>query len=162
MVFGVKSKFFSKGFHAKKRVNLHLSISIIILGLLFSCKDDEGSSIPSAEDRKNAAIENLIDELTDPVNGWKLEYRPNTDNGAYLILLDFNDDGTVTINSDVTDDDGDTVWKLEGDSYATVPPPSGEGDGVGPFPIRESYSREPITILTIFIFFFVVLTIIFI
>ena len=87
-------------------------ILIILIGVLFSCSEEE-NNLPSAEDRKNTAINNLKDDLVRPVNGWRLNYRPNIDNGAYLILLDFNDDGTVTINSDVAGDGGTDFFEQQ-------------------------------------------------
>ena len=80
-------------------------ILIFLAGMFFSCDNEESTSLPSAEDRKSAAIKDLKGKLVGAVNGWKLEYRPNIDNGVYLMLLDFHEDGTVTIHSDVVDDD---------------------------------------------------------
>lgn len=94
-------------------MRIYSYILILFMGMLFSCNSDEESGLPSAEDRKDEAINDLVDELVDAVNGWKLEYRPNADNGAYLILLNFDDNGTVTIHSDVAGDDGDNFFEQQ-------------------------------------------------
>jgi hypothetical protein len=83
------------------------------MGVCFSCDSDEGSGLPSAEDRKEGAIDDLVDELVDAPNGWRIAYRPNADNGAYLMLLNFDDNGTVTIHSDVVGGDGEDYFEQQ-------------------------------------------------
>lgn len=74
--------------------------------LLMSCNDDNGSSVVPVEERTSAAIEELRDELTAPAGGWRLQYQPTPDAGIFLILLTFKEDGQVTIQSDVVDENG--------------------------------------------------------
>lgn len=73
---------------------------------IISCQDDN-DDLPSVEERVSEAIDDLQDELTDPLNGWRLDYQPRPDAGFFYILLDFDEDGTVTISSDVADNDGE-------------------------------------------------------
>ncbi len=81
---------------------------VVTMGLcvvLYSCGDDD-NDLPSFDERQTEAIEELIDELTEPVNGWRLDYQPTPDAGLFFILLDFDDNGQVTVRSDLADNDG--------------------------------------------------------
>ena len=78
-------------------------ISFLICSMLaYSCKETEETSLAPADERIAEAKNDLISELTAPANGWLLEYQPVNEAGTYLILLNFNTDGTVTIQSDVS------------------------------------------------------------
>ncbi len=80
---------------------------LIVIPLLFSgCQEDDGSNIPPPEERREKAVEDLIEKLTAPQNGWITSYKPNPASGAFLILLDFNEDGEVTIKSDIAAEQG--------------------------------------------------------
>jgi len=81
---------------------------ICLAGLLWACTDEE-DNLPSVEERSEEAIEELREELTEPTNGWKLEYSPTGGSGVFFMLLNFDDDGTVNIKSDVVDNDGEFV-----------------------------------------------------
>ena len=81
-----------------------LLISILVITVL-SCSDDR-LELPSVEDRVAESTEDLRDELTDPQFGWRIDYKPTADAGTFLILLNFDEDGTVRIRSDVPDDGG--------------------------------------------------------
>ncbi|MEM7108111.1 MAG: DUF4302 domain-containing protein [Bacteroidota bacterium] len=76
------------------------------LFLLSAC-EDEDNDLPSVEDRIESAINELRDELTQPANGWRLDYQPSPNTGLFYILLDFDDNGQVTIKSDVPDNAGE-------------------------------------------------------
>jgi len=58
------------------------------------------------EERVAAATQELRDLLTEPQFGWRLDYKPTTNAGTFLILLNFDEDGTVRIQSDVPDEGG--------------------------------------------------------
>lgn len=88
----------------KKWLNIFLFALIPLIGLL-SC-NDESLNIPSVEERKATATQELIDELTGESNGWRLDYKPTPSAGTFLILLDFNEEGEVRIQSDVTAESG--------------------------------------------------------
>lgn len=81
---------------------------ISLLGVfLLGCTTDDSPKLPSVEERVSEAIGDLRDALNDPINGWKISYRPTNATGAFLILMDFNDDGTVRIQSDVSANGGE-------------------------------------------------------
>lgn len=85
------------------------ALYIFFVLILFSCSEDEGGNLPSADERKKEAIDELTDELTSVLNGWRLQYRPTPESGSYFMLLDFNTDGTVNIKSDISDNNGEFV-----------------------------------------------------
>ena len=75
--------------------------------ILTSCKDDEIAVFDkTADERVAEAIANLKDELVAPVNGWRIKYRPESESGSFYVLMDFNEDNTVRIKSDLGSDDG--------------------------------------------------------
>lgn len=83
------------------------SLSIVFLFLaMFGCGDDL-TNISSVDERTEAAIEELIDELTDPNNGWKLKYQPTPESGVYLLFMTFDDGGRVVVKSDLADNHGE-------------------------------------------------------
>ena len=84
-----------------------LSISVLALMILAGCNKEEEPKLPSVEDRVNDAIESLVDALTTPANGWKLAYRPTFQTGSFFVLMDFNENGTVRIQSDVSANEGE-------------------------------------------------------
>ncbi|MEM6736319.1 MAG: DUF4302 domain-containing protein [Bacteroidota bacterium] len=73
--------------------------------MLLACEDSR-LDIPSVEERTSQASKELMDELTDPPFGWRLQYKPTNNAGIFLILLNFNSNGTVRIQSDVSDEGG--------------------------------------------------------
>lgn len=77
----------------------------IVLGLFIGCGDEE-KPLPSVEERVSEAVGNLTDLLTAPANGWKTYYKPTSQAGSFLMILDFNTDGTVKISTDVPFEDG--------------------------------------------------------
>jgi hypothetical protein len=85
-----------------------LYICGLIIIVLTSCKDDEVAIFDkTADERVAEAISNLKQELIAPANGWRIKYRPEAESGSYYILMDFNDDNTVTIKSDLGYNDGE-------------------------------------------------------
>lgn len=82
---------------------------ILLSGLLIfltSCNEDE-PKLPPVDERVDNAISSLIDELTSPVNGWKLQYQPTPNSGFYLMFFDFNEDGLVHVQTDLADNNGE-------------------------------------------------------
>ncbi|MEM6642930.1 MAG: DUF4302 domain-containing protein [Bacteroidota bacterium] len=79
--------------------------SLLSFIVLLSCAEGR-LELPSVEDRVAASTKELLDALVDPSFGWRLEYKPTSNAGIFLILLDFDDDGTVRIQSDVSDEGG--------------------------------------------------------
>jgi hypothetical protein len=78
---------------------------VLIALLIWGCSSDDGPNLPSYEERVSTAITNLRTDLTTPTQGWRLEYRPTPDAGAFLILMEFTDK-EVRIRSDVGANDG--------------------------------------------------------
>ena len=83
------------------------TIYVLLIALFWGCSQDEAAKLPSVEKRTQEAIDNLKDALTEPTSGWKLSYQPTNETGAFLILMDFNENGTVRIQSDVTANNGE-------------------------------------------------------
>lgn len=81
-------------------------IAISLIGLFIGCTNDNGN-LPSVEERVAEAIRDLRTDLVAPTNGWRLDYRPVFDAGTFLILMDFSEDGTVRIQSDVQANNGE-------------------------------------------------------
>ncbi|MEM9298392.1 MAG: DUF4302 domain-containing protein [Bacteroidota bacterium] len=79
------------------------SVFALVLG---ACESDD-DNLPSVEERVANAVDDLRDDLTEPANGWRLDYQPAPGTGLFYILLDFDDDGQVTIKSDVPDSNGE-------------------------------------------------------
>lgn len=84
-----------------------LLLTFSIFTLVVSCGFDEEPKLPSVEERAAEAIDDLQDELVRPSNGWRLDYQPTTGTGTFLIILDFNTDGTVRVLSDLEANDGE-------------------------------------------------------
>jgi hypothetical protein len=79
----------------------------IILVIVTSCKDDEVAIFEkTADERAAEAIANLKQDLVAPANGWKVKYRPEQESGSFYVLMDFNEDNTVHIKSDLGSNDG--------------------------------------------------------
>ncbi|CAK9050123.1 DUF4302 domain-containing protein, partial [Durusdinium trenchii] len=71
------------------------------------CGDDDEPDLAPIEERVEAAISELRNELTAPSNGWRLNYKPTNQSGTFLILMDFEENGEVRVQSDVPDNDGE-------------------------------------------------------
>jgi hypothetical protein len=88
----------------KKGLHIILMLTIILI----SCKDDEVAIFEQTADERIAeAIANLRQDLVAPANGWRVKYRPESGSGSFYVLMDFNDDNTVNIKSDLGFNDGE-------------------------------------------------------
>ena len=83
----------------------HLATYTWLVLLLWGCNSDDGPNLPSYEERVNNALSTLRADLTSPTQGWRLEYRPTPEAGAFLVLLEFTDK-EVRIRSDVGANNG--------------------------------------------------------
>ena len=83
-----------------------LPILILFSLMLVSCEDDR-EDLPSFDERVSVAIADLTAELAAPNNGWRLDYQPTPDAGRFFILLDFDENGQVNIQSDLAVNDGE-------------------------------------------------------
>lgn len=88
-------------------MNKSIFIWLCFMTVIVSCRFDDEPKLPSVDKRVADAIEDLTDELVAPSNGWRLNYRPTSETGTFFILMDFNEDGTVRIQSDVSANDGE-------------------------------------------------------
>ena len=79
---------------------------VIVCLLFFTSCDNEKGDLLSVEERQARATQELVDELTAPSSGWIMSYSPSPSAGVFLILLQFNPDRTVNIQSDVTAENG--------------------------------------------------------
>jgi hypothetical protein len=81
--------------------------TIAILFALISCREDDVNLFDkTADERAAEAISNLKQELISPPNGWKVEYTPQDGSGSYYVLMRFNEDNKVVIQTDLGADDG--------------------------------------------------------
>ncbi|HYF69744.1 MAG TPA: DUF4302 domain-containing protein [Ohtaekwangia sp.] len=85
--------------------NIIYLLPVFIL-LVTSCKDDDQKVFDkSADERVAEAKANLKNDLI--ANPWKMKYTPDETSGSFWVLLNFNDDNTVTIKSDLGANDGE-------------------------------------------------------
>src|SRR5687767_10292935 len=79
----------------------------LVIVILASCKDDEIALFEkTADERVSEAIATLKQDLVAPANGWRMKYRPEEESGSFYVLMDFNEDNTVHIRSDLGSNDG--------------------------------------------------------
>lgn len=85
------------------------SVYIIFLMLaIISCNNETEQLFEKSADQRAAdAIAKLKDDLTAPANGWKVLYQPEDESGAFWVLLDFNEDNTLSIRTDLGARDGE-------------------------------------------------------
>jgi hypothetical protein len=88
------------------KTNRWYTLLIFLSIFSFSCENEKVGKLPPVEERSNAAITSLRNDLTGPSNGWKLEYQPTSGSGVFFILLDFAED-EVRIRTDLADNDGE-------------------------------------------------------
>lgn len=87
------------------RTGTIIGLLLIFTGLI-GCSSDDETTLPTVEVRQAQRIKDIKDHLKAPSEGWVLSYRPVPGAGAYFILLKFNEDGTVRIQTDLVADDG--------------------------------------------------------
>ena len=79
-------------------------LNILLLALI-GCTGDDSPNLPPYEERASTAISGLRSNLIAPGEGWRLEYKPTPESGAFLVLMEFTDE-EVRIKSDVGANDG--------------------------------------------------------
>ncbi|MEO1054671.1 MAG: DUF4302 domain-containing protein [Bacteroidota bacterium] len=85
----------------------YIALTILVSNLLTACNDDSGSTLAPVNERVDAAIAELRSELVAPAEGWRLEYQPTPDAGIFFMLLEFDNEGEVRIQSDVVANEGE-------------------------------------------------------
>jgi hypothetical protein len=87
----------------KNIFNLITKLNLLLL-LLFAlgCTDNDVEPLfeQSIKERTDEFIANYQEILTKPENGWVGVYSPNNSFGAYTMVMDFDENGNVKINSD--------------------------------------------------------------
>lgn len=79
-----------------------------ILLALVSCNEDEVNVFDkTADERAAEAIANLKQELVAPANGWRVKYKPQEGAGSFYVLMDFDENNKVVIQSDLGAEDGE-------------------------------------------------------
>lgn len=83
-------------------ININRVVVLLLLMLVFSCADNDVDPIfnQSVNERSAALRAEYLEILTAPDNGWVGYYTPNKDFGVYTMLMNFDKDGSVKINSD--------------------------------------------------------------
>ena len=73
-------------------------VLVLALASVFSAcsRDEENLFDKSAAERAQAALDNAIDILTAPANGWEMIYFANPDSRGYNLLVTFDKNGKVT------------------------------------------------------------------
>ncbi|MGD1891192.1 MAG: DUF4302 domain-containing protein [Cyclobacteriaceae bacterium] len=80
---------------------------VLLVGVLLACREDEPIFSKSADERAQEAITDLNSRLVAPSEGWLLRYRPENESGTYNVLLNFQEDGEVNIQTDFGVNDGE-------------------------------------------------------
>lgn len=89
-------------------MKVHLLSFLALITLFVSCNDDDTRVFEKDADTRAAeAIATLKEKLIAPPDGWLLKYRPESESGAYYVLLKFNEDNTVNIQTDLGVDEGE-------------------------------------------------------
>lgn len=81
------------------------NLFLMILVVMTACNDDDINVFEkSADERSAEAIAALRSDLSS--GPWKMKYTPVDNSGSYWVLLNFSSNGKVTIQSDLSADDG--------------------------------------------------------
>ncbi len=84
---------------------IFIGITIVLLG----CGFDDAPQLPAVEERVEEAISDLRDLLVAPADGWSIDYRPNANSGSFPMILNFDEEGMVRIQSDISANNGQLV-----------------------------------------------------
>ena len=79
-----------------------LLIILIAVGLGACQEDDRNLFDQSSDERAAAAIADLKADLVAPANGWLLRYQPVDGSGIYNVLLKFDENDKVAIQTDLS------------------------------------------------------------
>ena len=80
---------------------------ILLFLVVFGCELDRDAELPPVEERVEKATSDLVGLLTAPANGWRLEYQPDPTGAEFLIIMEYDANGSVRIQSDVTSGSGE-------------------------------------------------------
>ncbi|WP_111309907.1 DUF4302 domain-containing protein [Confluentibacter sediminis] len=91
------------------------SFPLLLLLLAISCSNNDVDPLfdQTINERTDALKTEYLNVLTAPENGWKGYYSPNKNFGAYTMLLNFDENGGVTIKSDYQSNEDDITYRLD-------------------------------------------------
>jgi hypothetical protein len=85
----------------------NLFVIIILAIIALSCNHDDVNIFDdTAAERSAAAIQNLKQELIKPASGWLVKYNPESGAGSYFVVLKFNENNTLRIQTDFGEENG--------------------------------------------------------
>ncbi|MEO9868875.1 DUF4302 domain-containing protein [Ekhidna sp.] len=82
-------------------------VILFFVCLILGCNNFDDENLPSFDDRTRVAIDDLRQELVSVSNGWRLDYSPSSETGTFVVFLNFMEDGTVRIQSDISAQNGE-------------------------------------------------------
>ncbi len=100
----------------KKTIKILVSAcAFMLLFFAMSCSNNDVDPLfdQTINERTDALKTEYLNVLTVPENGWIGYYSPNKNFGAYTMLLDFEEDGGVSIKSDYQSDEDDITYRLD-------------------------------------------------
>ena len=96
-------------------------ILLLVVSVLFTCeKADNPNKIPEGIPRFNDLKANYKSILTSSDQGWKVSYHPSENSGVFNILMKFDEEGIVSIFSDMnnyTINTNDVFYDVKGATY---------------------------------------------
>lgn len=100
-----------------KQKNIYRAFILLLLVMISSCTDNEVDPLfnQTVNERTDALKAEYANILTAAENGWIGYYSPNSDFGVYTMLMDFDEDGSVKINSDYSagSEDNTITYRLD-------------------------------------------------
>lgn len=92
-------------------------LAIFALVIVASCADNDVEPLfdQSVNERTDEVKQAYLDILTNSENGWIGYYSPNENFGIYSVVMNFDNDGSVQINSDYNQgvDDKDITFRID-------------------------------------------------
>jgi hypothetical protein len=106
----------------KKYISIKkIALLLVVLLVFYACEKPENQNkIPDDLPRFNDLKESYKSILTSADRGWIVSYQPSADAGVFHILMEFREDGTVIINSDLnnyTTTADDVFYDVKGATY---------------------------------------------
>lgn len=84
------------------------NILLFAVILMISCDDDDVNVFEkTADERAAEAIAALKADLIAPPHGWKVSYKPINDGGSYFVIMKFEANNKVTIETDLGANNGE-------------------------------------------------------
>ena len=94
---------------------------LLIVSVLFACEEaDNPNMIPEGTPRFDDLKANYKSILASSEHGWKASYQPSENTGVYNIIMKFDEEGLVSISSDMnsyTVDTSEVFYDVKGATY---------------------------------------------